>query len=282
MGTISASSTSAAAPLPVQKPSPLVWLRRLAANYVLRRLVKALFTIWLVASITFFVVRAMPGNAVDILLQELTAAGVSPDDARTQAAALLSIDLNQPVQDQYIQYLGNVLRGDFGYSYKSRGLKVSELIAAVLPWTLFSVGISLMLSFALGCSGYSGGGGGGPVATTTRITVNSSKLASNDPTGFKFTVNVTASVGANGQVELFDGATTLGAAVPVSNGTAMITSAGLAPGTHSIGAHYLGDTYTQASQSGTLNVTVTGQTTFVLSAQPAASNGTPTVSITIN
>ena len=139
-----------------------------------------------------------------------------------------------------------------------------------------------MLSFALGCSGYSGGGGGGPVATTTRITVNSSKLASNDPTGFKFTVNVTASVGANGQVELFDGATTLGAAVPVSNGTAMITSAGLAPGTHSIGAHYLGDTYTQASQSGTLNVTVTGQTTFVLSAQPAASNGTPTVSITIN
>ena len=144
------------------------------------------------------------------------------------------------------------------------------------------LGLLCMLSFALGCSGYSGGGGGGPVATTTRITVNSSKLASNDPTGFKFTVNVTASVGANGQVELFDGATTLGAAVPVSNGTAMITSAGLAPGTHSIGAHYLGDTYTQASQSGTLNVTVTGQTTFVLSAQPAASNGTPTVSITIN
>jgi hypothetical protein len=144
------------------------------------------------------------------------------------------------------------------------------------------LGLVCVLSFGIGCGGYGGGGGGGPVATITKITVNSAKLASNDPTGFKFTINVTASVGANGQVQLFDGAAALGAAVAVSNGTAAITNAGLAPGTHSISAHYLGDTYTQASNSGTLNITSTGTTTFAITATPAASNGSPTVNITIN
>ncbi|HEV1995188.1 MAG TPA: Ig-like domain-containing protein, partial [Candidatus Acidoferrum sp.] len=113
-----------------------------------------------------------------------------------------------------------------------------------------------------------------------KITVTSTKVASG--TNIAFAIAVTASVGANGQVQLFDGSTALGSAVTVSNGSATINNAGLAPGTHSISAHYLGDTYTQASQSGALNVTSTGTTTFVVSATPAASNGTPTVSITIN
>jgi len=144
------------------------------------------------------------------------------------------------------------------------------------------LGLVCVLSFGIGCGGYGGGGGGGPVATITKITVNNSKLASNDPTGFKFTINVVASVGANGQVQLLDGGTPLGAAVTASNGAASITSAGLAPGTHSISVHYLGDTYTQASSSGTLNITSTGTTTFAITATPAASNANATVALTIN
>jgi len=112
--------------------------------------VKALFSIWLVASITFFVIRAMPGSAVDVLMQELTAQGVSSEDARNQAAALMNIDLDQPLAGQYMDYLGNVLRGDLGNSYRSAGKPVSELIAQVLPWTLFSVGLALLITFVLG------------------------------------------------------------------------------------------------------------------------------------
>ncbi len=130
--------------------SLLALLDRVTSNFLLRRVVKAFFTVWLVTTITFFIVRAMPGNAVDILLQELTAAGMSPDDALNQAASLLSLDLHQPIHEQYFDYLGNLLAGDFGKSYRSRGLKVSEMIAAVLPWTIFSVGISLLLSFLIG------------------------------------------------------------------------------------------------------------------------------------
>jgi len=170
----------------------------------------------------------------------------------------------------------------------SAGAGLAAMLVLVLPGrkryrAALGLGLVCVLSFTLGCGGYGGGGGGGgPVATATKITVNSAKLASNDPTGFKFTINVTASVGANGQVQLLDGSSMLGSAVTVSNGTTTITTAGLAPGTHSISAHYLGDTYTLASNSGTLNVTSTGATTFAVMATPAASNGSPTVNITIN
>jgi peptide/nickel transport system permease protein len=131
-------------------PTLLDGIRKLTSSYLLRRLVKALFSIWLVATITFFVIRAMPGSAVDVLMQELTAQGVSPEDARNQAAALMNIDLDQPLADQYLDYLGNVLRGDLGNSYRSAGKPVSQLIAQVLPWTLFSVGLALLITFVLG------------------------------------------------------------------------------------------------------------------------------------
>jgi peptide/nickel transport system permease protein len=125
-------------------------IQKLTSSYLLRRLAKALFSVWLVATITFFVIRAMPGSAVDVLMQELTAQGVSPEDARNQAAALMNIDLDQPLAGQYLDYLGNVLRGDLGNSYRSAGKPVSNLIAQVLPWTLFSVGLALLITFVLG------------------------------------------------------------------------------------------------------------------------------------
>jgi peptide/nickel transport system permease protein len=125
-------------------------LQKITSNYLLRRLVRAVFTIWLVTTITFFVIRAMPGNAVDILIQELTAQGMSPEDAKNQAAALMNIDLDQPLAGQYLDYLGNVLRGDLGKSYKSAGLSVTGMIVQVLPWTLFSVGTALLITFVLG------------------------------------------------------------------------------------------------------------------------------------
>ena len=135
-----------------------------------------------------------------------------------------------------------------------------------------------------GCSGYSGGGGGGLATTTTKISVPASPgTKAPQGTTINFSITVTSSgTAANGQVQLFDGTTTLGTPVTVSNGTATIMNSGLLPGTHSISAHYLGDTYTQASQSGMLNVTSTGTTTFAIMATPAASNGSPTVNITIN
>lgn len=143
------------------------------------------------------------------------------------------------------------------------------------------LGLVCVLCFALGCGGGSyggGGGGGGPQATITKLTVTNPKVASG--TGFSFNVTVTGGT-PGGTVQLFDGATTLGTPAALANGSVTITSPALAVGTHSISAHYSGDTATLASQSGALNTTVTGVTTVAISTTPASSNGSPAINITI-
>lgn len=125
--------------------------RRLIANYILRRLVKSLVTIWLVVTATFFIIRLMPGSPVEIYIQEqMSLYGMSYDDARAQASAMFGIGLDRPVIFQYFDYMGNLLRFDMGTSYKSFGTPVISMVAKFLPWTLFSVGLSLLLSFTLG------------------------------------------------------------------------------------------------------------------------------------
>jgi len=178
-------------------------------------------------------------------------------------------------------------RSGKGWWTLSAGTGLAAMLLLFLPGrkkyrVALGLGLVCVLSFALGCGG--GSGNSGPVATTTTMTVNNTKLPASDLTGFRFAIAVAASVGANGQVQLFNGSAPLNGVgpVPVVNGSATIMSAGLTPGTYSISAHYLGDSKTLASSSGTLNMTSTGTTTFVISATPAASNGNPTVSITIN
>jgi Bacterial Ig-like domain (group 3) len=175
-----------------------------------------------------------------------------------------------------------------GWWMLSAGTGLAAMLLLFLPGrkryrAALGLGLVCVLSFTLGCGSSSGGGGGGgPIATQTKITVTApAKVASGAGDTFVFTVSVTGGT-PTGQVQLFDGSTALGSAVTVSGGSAPITSNGLSVGTHSITAHYLGTASTQASQSGALNVTVTGTTTFVISTTPASTSGSPTVSITIN
>jgi hypothetical protein len=146
------------------------------------------------------------------------------------------------------------------------------------------LGMACALSFALGCGGGSGGGGGGggPVTTTTHIMVTSPTKGPGG-TAFTFTATVTGGTPTD-MVQLFDGSTAIGTAVAVSGGAANLSTGAMSTvGTHAISAHYAGDaTNTQASSSGSLNVTVTGPTTFSIAATPAASNGSPAINITIN
>ena len=123
----------------------------MANNYVLRRVIKALATIFVVITVTFFIIRLMPSNPVDIFIQEQMALyNSSYQEARDRAAALFAIDLTAPVTQQYLDYMGNLLRGDLGKSYRSQGAGVADIIKQFLPWTLFSVGTALFISFTLG------------------------------------------------------------------------------------------------------------------------------------
>jgi peptide/nickel transport system permease protein len=139
------------------RPAPLIRRARswLSAHPALRHALKAfakfVFMIWVVASITFLVVRALPGNPVDIFIQDLVRGGMPYAEAKQRASLTLRLDLDTPLVAQYFAYLGNLLHLDLGDSYViARGRSVADVIWSRLPWTLFSVGISLTISFWLG------------------------------------------------------------------------------------------------------------------------------------
>jgi peptide/nickel transport system permease protein len=126
-------------------------LRKLLSSFLLRRIIKALLTVWFVITVTFFIIRLMPSNPVELYIQEQIAQyGLSYAEARDQAAALFEINLDAPLHVQYLDYMGKLLRGDLGDSYRSKGTQVISVIRQFLPWTLFSVGLSLLISFGLG------------------------------------------------------------------------------------------------------------------------------------
>src|SRR3712207_1321915 len=125
--------------------------RRIARHYLVRRLLKAIVTIFLMASFTFFLVRLMPGSPVDVYIANLmNQYNIPYAEAKQQAASLFSIDLDAPLWQQYLTYLGNMAQGDLGTSLITRGTPVSTIILRFLPWTLFSVGTALIISFTIG------------------------------------------------------------------------------------------------------------------------------------
>lgn len=121
------------------------------AAYLLKKLLKMLLTVLLVTTVIFFLIRLMPSNPVDLYIEEqMVQYGITYAEARDRAASLFSMDLDQPLLRQYFDYILNILRLDFGDSLLSPGVPVMQVVAARLPWTLFTVGVGLILSFLAG------------------------------------------------------------------------------------------------------------------------------------
>ena len=89
--------------------------------YVLKRIGLAILTIWVVITITFFVMHAVPGGPF---------VGEKATTPAVQAAMEAKYGLDKPVLEQSFTYLGDiVLRFDFGPSLKQRGRQVIDIIA---------------------------------------------------------------------------------------------------------------------------------------------------------
>jgi peptide/nickel transport system permease protein len=93
----------------------------------------------------------MPRNPVDLYINQLIAEqGISYAEAADQASGLFNLDLKAPLHEQYWDFLTRLVRGDLGASFLSAGTPVLSIIAAALPWTLFTVGTGLLLSAVTG------------------------------------------------------------------------------------------------------------------------------------
>ncbi len=125
--------------------------RTVLDSFVFRRLLRALFTIFLVSTFIFFLVRLLPGNPIEVYInRQMTQYGYSYDDASNQARSLFAIDVDRPLLLQYVDYLKNLIQGDLGTSMVLPGTTVSSIILSRIWWTIFSVGTALIIAFTLG------------------------------------------------------------------------------------------------------------------------------------
>lgn len=97
-------------------------------RYVLRRVIGLVIVLFLVVSLVFLMLQAVPGGP------ELAYLGTNPSPEK-KAAVLHQLGLDKPLWIQYLSFVGNALRGDFGTSLTSNR-PVSELLVQRLPVTL--------------------------------------------------------------------------------------------------------------------------------------------------
>jgi len=126
-------------------------IKRVVGSYAFRVVVQGILTLWAVTTFTFVLIRQMPGNPIQIKIDQLMdQRQLSYDDALKSAAGLYDFDPDEPLVQQYVKYIGKLARGDLGKSILSAGTPVADQIRRYLPWTLFSVGSGLLISFTLG------------------------------------------------------------------------------------------------------------------------------------
>jgi peptide/nickel transport system permease protein len=126
-------------------------ITKVRRNYILRVLLQAVVTVWAVITFIFFLIHLMPGNPIDVLVaQILNQEGISYEEAYARVAGSFQFDPDATILDQYLDWLGDLVRFDLGTSITSPGTKVIDEIARFLPWTVFAVGSALLISFVLG------------------------------------------------------------------------------------------------------------------------------------
>jgi len=115
--------------------------RRIPWGYTLRRLLIAIPTMLAIITMAFLMMRAAPGGPFD---------GERKLPAATERAIAEKFGLDKPLHEQYLNYVGGVLQGDFGPSYKTLGKSVNDLIADGLPVSLTIGALTMVISLVLG------------------------------------------------------------------------------------------------------------------------------------
>jgi oligopeptide transport system permease protein len=96
-------------------------------RFIFRRFISAVPTVFIVVTLSFFMVRIAPGGPFDL---------ERPLSPEVMVNLNRVYHLNEPLWQQYLYYISNVLQGDFGPSFIYKDYSVSELILQALPYSL--------------------------------------------------------------------------------------------------------------------------------------------------
>ncbi|OSQ38325.1 oligopeptide ABC transporter permease OppB [Thalassospira mesophila] len=110
-------------------------------GFTLKRLLGAIPTLFIIVTLSFFLIRTAPGGPFD------RERSVPPEVAANLNAVY---HLDEPLWMQYGRYLGDVVQGDFGPSFQYRDFTVTELIFRGFPVSLTLGGSAIFLAFLIG------------------------------------------------------------------------------------------------------------------------------------
>ena len=108
--------------------------------------------IWVAATLVFFLPRIAPGDPIEQkVLQMQTLSGNQMGDVNEIIKSYQAkFGLDKPIGQQYINYLGNLSRGDLGYSLARYPSRVSDEIMRAAPWTIVLIGTSTLIAATIG------------------------------------------------------------------------------------------------------------------------------------
>ncbi|MBS9777304.1 MAG: oligopeptide ABC transporter permease OppB [Gammaproteobacteria bacterium] len=110
-------------------------------RFIIKRLLGAIPTVFVIITIAFFLIRVAPGGPFD---QERT---LPPE---IQANLNKVYHLDEPLLTQYGLYLKNIIQGDFGPSFQYKDRTVTELIGIGFPVSLQLGGIAILIALVIG------------------------------------------------------------------------------------------------------------------------------------
>jgi peptide/nickel transport system permease protein len=115
-------------------------------RYLLRKLAQALFTLFFILAVNFFLFRVMPSDPVRLLTRQ-RGVQLSP---QAQQSLIEDLGLDKPLFAQFVDYLGDTLRLDFGNSFIYVGQSVTSVFLRFLWPTVLLVGTATVLMIVVG------------------------------------------------------------------------------------------------------------------------------------
>ncbi|TDE14349.1 ABC transporter permease [Jiangella asiatica] len=111
-------------------------------RYAASRLLRAILTIWIAVTVTFFLLRLLPADPTLLVVE----GDMTPE---MQEALRSQYGLDKPILQQYVLYLGQLVQGNLGVSFRQL-VPVADLLLSRLPWTLLLAGSAFVLTLLVG------------------------------------------------------------------------------------------------------------------------------------
>ena len=111
------------------------------AKYIVKRVAMGIFSVFIVATLTFFIMNLVPGGPF--------VAEKSISKAAQQALAE-KYGLDKPLGVQYLNYMNSLIHGDMGLSLKQRGRTVNQIIFSKLPVSARTAGLAVIVALCVG------------------------------------------------------------------------------------------------------------------------------------